>query len=61
MIACTNVEPEEAVRNKELRVDLYYRLNVVSLKVPPLRERRSDVPQLMRHFISCIMPGWSET
>ncbi len=51
VIACTNVEPEEAVRNKELRVDLYYRLNVVSLKVPPLRERRSDVPQLVRHFI----------
>lgn len=51
VIACTNVEPEEAVRNKELRVDLYYRLNVVSLKIPPLRERKSDVPQLLRHFI----------
>jgi len=51
IIACTNVEPEEAVRNKELRVDLYYRLNVVSLKIPPLRERKSDVPQLVRHFV----------
>lgn len=51
VIACTNVEPEEAVRNKELRVDLYYRLNVVSLKIPPLRERKSDVPQLLRHFV----------
>lgn len=51
VIACTNVEPEEAVRNKELRVDLYYRLNVVSLKIPPLRERKADIPPLIRHFI----------
>ncbi|MDR3592652.1 MAG: sigma 54-interacting transcriptional regulator [Negativicutes bacterium] len=52
VIACTNVEPEEAVRNKELRVDLYYRLNVVSLKIPPLRERKSDIPALISHFIN---------
>ena len=52
IIACTNIEPEEAVRNKELRVDLYYRLNVVSLRVPPLRERRSDIPALLDHFIA---------
>lgn len=52
VIACTNIEPEEAVRNKELRVDLYYRLNVVSLRIPPLRERRSDIPALLEHFIA---------
>lgn len=51
VIACTNIDPEEAVRNKELRVDLYYRLNVVSLKVPPLRSRKSDLPLLVKHFI----------
>jgi arginine utilization regulatory protein len=52
VIACTNVDPEEAVRKKELRVDLYYRLNVVSLRVPPLRERKSDIPALTSHFIN---------
>ena len=51
IITCTNVDPEEAVRNKELRIDLYYRLNVVSLRVSPLRERRSDIPCLADHFI----------
>jgi arginine utilization regulatory protein len=51
IIACTNVDPEDAVRKKELRVDLYYRLNVVSLTVPPLRERKSDIPALTHHFI----------
>lgn len=52
VIACTNIEPEEAVRAKELRVDLYYRLNVVSLKIPPLRERKSDIPSLLEHFVA---------
>lgn len=51
IITCTNVDPEEAVQNKELRIDLYYRLNVVSLRVPPLRERKSDIPCLVNHFI----------
>ncbi len=51
IITCMNVDPEEAVRNKELRIDLYYRLNVVSIAVPPLRERRSDIPALTAHFI----------
>ena len=52
IIACMNTDPEEAVRNKELRLDLYYRLNVVSLTVPPLRERKSDIPTLANHFIN---------
>lgn len=51
IIACTNVDPEKAVLNKELRIDLYYRLNVVSLKIPPLRERKMDIPALTNHFI----------
>jgi len=52
VVACTNVDPEEAVRNKELRLDLYYRLNVVTLTVPPLRQHKSDIPLLTRHFIN---------
>lgn len=51
IIACTNVDPQEAVRKKELRVDLYYRLNVVALQVPSLRERKSDITALVDHFI----------
>jgi len=52
IIASMNIDPEEAVRNKELRLDLYYRLNVVSLTVPPLRERKSDILLLANHFIN---------
>lgn len=52
VIACTNIDPEEAVRSKELRLDLYYRLNVVSLRVPPLRERKTDIPALTNYFIN---------
>ncbi len=51
-IACTNIDPVEAVRLKQLRNDLFYRLNVVSFKIPPLRERMSDIPILVEYFIS---------
>ena len=52
IIASTSTEPSEAVRRRELRSDLYYRLNVVSLAIPPLRERRGDIPILADHFIA---------
>lgn len=51
VIACTNVDPEKAVQNNEIRIDLYYRLNVVSLKIPPLRERKMDIPSIISHYI----------
>lgn len=51
VVASTNIEPLEAVKQKLLRLDLYYRLNVVSLKIPPLRERPEDIDLLVRHFI----------
>jgi DNA-binding NtrC family response regulator len=51
VIAISNVDLTEAVVQKRFREDLYYRLNVVPLKVPPLRERPEDVPLLADHFL----------
>ncbi len=51
VLAATNRDPEIAVEENRLRGDLYYRLNVFTVRVPALRERQGDVPQLARHFI----------
>ena len=52
IIAASKVDLAEAVRDGAFRADLYYRLNVVTLVVPPLRERREDVPALFGHFLA---------
>ena len=51
LVAATNKDLEEAIKRGEFREDLYYRLNVVSVSVPPLRERKEDIIPLASHFI----------
>ena len=51
VLAATKMDLKEASENQEFREDLYYRLNVVTLDLPPLRDRREDIPMLFQHFV----------
>ncbi|MBB5021816.1 sigma-54-dependent transcriptional regulator [Desulfurispira natronophila] len=52
IVATTNRDMQESIREKEFREDLFYRLNVIPLPIPPLRRRKEDIPMLVEHFIA---------
>ena len=56
VMAATNRDLEAAYRNGTFRKDLYFRLNVVTVHIPPLRDRRSDIPMLVHHFLNRYAP-----
>jgi DNA-binding NtrC family response regulator len=57
LIAATNVDLADRVASKQFREDLFYRLNVINIVLPPLRDRRSDVPLLVNHFVERFGAG----
>ena len=57
VIAATNRDLEKAIREGAFREDLYYRLNVVSVVIPPLRDRKEDIPALLDHFVKKYSEG----
>jgi DNA-binding NtrC family response regulator len=61
VIAATNQNPEQMVHEGSFREDLFYRLNVVSLRVPALRERKEDIPALVAHFLAAEGAGLTVT
>ncbi|MBT1630267.1 sigma 54-interacting transcriptional regulator, partial [Klebsiella pneumoniae] len=54
IIAATHCNLLDAVEKGAFRRDLYYRLNVISLEIPPLRDRREDIPELVNTFIQAL-------
>lgn len=52
VIAATNTDLEDLIKENKFREDLFYRLNVIKVELPPLRERKEDIPLLVKHFIS---------
>ena len=68
VIAATNVDLEKAVRDGKFREDLFYRLNVLNIAIPPLRDRREDLPVLAKFFLekfskenpNCRVKGFSQ-
>jgi transcriptional regulator with GAF, ATPase, and Fis domain len=60
IITATNRDPEEMVREGTFREDLYYRINVIPVHVPPLRDRRDDIQGMLRHFVAAFSAEMSK-
>jgi DNA-binding NtrC family response regulator len=56
VVAATNTDLDDCVHRKQFRTDLYFRLNVMQLPLPPLRERAGDIEVLARHFLRTLVP-----
>lgn len=54
LISATNRDLDEEIRKGSFREDLFFRMNVITMKIPPLRERREDIPALLDHFLKCF-------
>ncbi|TVP53772.1 MAG: AAA family ATPase [Halomonadaceae bacterium] len=61
VLAATNQALEERIREGSFRVDLYYRLNIIPIDLPPLRERHGDVPRLLKHFLATLSATHGQT
>jgi transcriptional regulator with GAF, ATPase, and Fis domain len=57
IVAATNQDLAQMVQDRQFRMDLYYRLNVFPIELPPLRDRRDDVPILAQHFVRLRRPA----
>jgi DNA-binding NtrC family response regulator len=57
VIAATNIDIERGIQTKRFREDLYYRLNAFTIKIPPLRERRNEIPLLLKHYMTVVSNG----
>lgn len=60
IITATNMDLESLVEQKKFRLDLYYRLNVLSINIPPLRDRKADIPALIYYFINHLERKYSQ-
>jgi DNA-binding NtrC family response regulator len=61
VLAATNIDIEKAIAQKTFREDLYYRLNAFTMNVPPLRERREEIPALLKHFMTRFARQYSQS
>jgi formate hydrogenlyase transcriptional activator len=61
VVAATNQDLKQMVRDREFREDLYYRLNVFPIYLPPLRERKADIPELVEHFVQQFAGSMGKT